>query len=198
MFPGLPPNVTRVEIYCIDPMSVTDETFRAEGWGRVTYLRLPSNGHSSNTLHGGVFTGLKHLTALHINIVSLETLDKGVFDGLENLTILNLDDCWQLNLNDLLDIISDEGVLPNLHTLSLGKTSSEKNYNVILGERFWKMFKRPVTFLDISDKKVNVNDFRNLDTDESFGQRLEIVNLSRISVFTGLIASDPKHEYYKI
>ncbi|KAH3848443.1 hypothetical protein DPMN_090806 [Dreissena polymorpha] len=121
----LPPNSTRVELNCIDPMSITNEQFRGGGWERITYLRLFWNGKSSksNTLFGGIFTGLKHLTALHINIVSLETLDKGVFDGLENLTILNLDNCWQLDFNNFLDIMSNEDVLPNLHQLSLRKTS---------------------------------------------------------------------------
>ncbi|KAH3813921.1 hypothetical protein DPMN_142394 [Dreissena polymorpha] len=182
----LPPNSTRVELHCIDPMSITNETFRGGGWERITYLRLFWNGQSSNTLSGGIFTGLKHLTALHINMVSLETLDKGVLDGLTNLTILNLDDCWQLNFNNFLDIMSNEDVLPNLHSLALRKTSSNNNYNVILGDRFWKILKRPVKSLDISEMKVNAYDFRILDTDDSFGRTLEIFNLSRISTFNVL------------
>ncbi|KAH3708352.1 hypothetical protein DPMN_067801 [Dreissena polymorpha] len=190
----LPPNSTRVELHCIDPMSSTNETFRGGGWERITYLRLFWNGKSStsNTLLGGIFTGLKHLTALHINIVSLQTLDKGVFDGLENLTILNLDDCWQLDFNDFLDIMSNEDVLPNLHDLSLRKTSSENNYNVILGERFWKMLKRPVMSLDISEMVVNVYDLRILDTDESLGRTIEMFNVSRISAFNGLKSFKPE------
>ncbi|KAH3690905.1 hypothetical protein DPMN_191202 [Dreissena polymorpha] len=69
----IPPVSTRVDIRCIDPMSITNETFRGGGWERITYLRLFSNGKSSNTLLRGIFTGLKNLTALHINILSLET-----------------------------------------------------------------------------------------------------------------------------
>ncbi|KAH3795223.1 hypothetical protein DPMN_148771 [Dreissena polymorpha] len=181
----LPPNVKRVQLHCIDPMEITNETFQGGGWDNVTYLMLFMNGQSSTTLHGRLFTGMKHLTTLHINIVSLETLDKGVFDGLENLTTLNLDNCVKLNFNDLLDIMSNEDVLPNLHVLSLRKTSYY-NYIVTLGERFWKMFKRPVTFLDISEMKVTGYDLRILDIDESFGRSLEHVNVSGISVSHGL------------
>ncbi|KAH3795238.1 hypothetical protein DPMN_148786 [Dreissena polymorpha] len=181
----LPPNVERVKLHCIDPSAIKNETLRGGGWENVTYLMLFANGETSNTLHGGIFTGLKHLTTLHINIVLLETLNKGVFDGLENLTTLNLDDCRHLNFIDLLDIMSNEDVLPNLLALSLRKTSYN-NYNVTLGERFWKMFKRPVTFLDISEMKVNRYDFRILDIEESFGKSLENINFSGISFSNGL------------
>ncbi|KAH3850668.1 hypothetical protein DPMN_093093 [Dreissena polymorpha] len=178
----LPKNASRLELDCIDPMSITNETFRGGGWENLTYIRLFWKSHTTNNLLGGIFTGLKNLTALHINILSLKTLDKGVFDGLENVTILNLDDCWQLNFNDFLDIMSNEDVLPNLHSLSLKKTSSGNNYDVILGQRFWKMFKRPVMSLDISQMKVNAYDIRILEADQSLCRRLELLNMSSISI----------------
>ncbi|KAH3850678.1 hypothetical protein DPMN_093103 [Dreissena polymorpha] len=178
----LPSNVTRVALDCIDPMLITNETFRGGGWGNLTYIRLFWKSHTTNNLSGGIFTGLKRLTALHINILSLKTLDKGVFDGLENVTILNLDDCWKLNFNDFLDVMSNEDVLPNLHSLSLRKTSSENNYGAILGERFWKMFQRPLLSLDISQMKVNAYDMRILEADQSLCRRLELLNMSSISI----------------
>ncbi|KAH3850663.1 hypothetical protein DPMN_093088 [Dreissena polymorpha] len=155
-----PSDATQVELDCIDPMSITNETFCGGVWKNITYLRLFWKLHTTNILRGGILTGLKNLTALHINILSLKTLDTGVFDGLENLTILNLDDCWQLNFDCLLYIMSNKDVLHNLHSLSLRKTSSENNYDVMLGERFWKMFQRPVLSLDISKMKVNAYDMQ--------------------------------------
>ena len=44
----LPPNVTRVELHCIDPMSITNETFRGEKWESITYLRLFWKSHTTN------------------------------------------------------------------------------------------------------------------------------------------------------
>ncbi|KAH3850675.1 hypothetical protein DPMN_093100 [Dreissena polymorpha] len=175
MIPGnIPEGVTRVHVICIKARMITPEAFHGLGWGNVTYLQLYSDVAE---LADNAFRRLKRLKELHIHVAKLKLQD-GVFRYLVNLELLSLNDCYRLNSTEFVQAMANESVMPHLTHLYLRRTSKIEKYNFDLNESFFKIFKRPIKILDLSDTAISSFDMSILDTEPDLGMSIESINVS--------------------
>ncbi|XP_060588715.1 uncharacterized protein LOC132744115 [Ruditapes philippinarum] len=181
----IPVGTRTVSLINILERTLSKGLFSTYNWRQITKLEISASKewldeHDTVAVFDSLcFSGLNNLEVLHIQLETTIIIAPDSFIGIENLKRLDLSGCRRLNLEDVLNAIDNNNVIPKLQYLNLAFLASY-HAGITLSERFFKLIAdKKVRELDIGSTQIK---FLNLTAFITYCAHLKRLNISSVRV----------------